>query len=158
MGSELMDCPNCSSSHVKRCEMLYAQGTSVSYGTDSTSFNISGLASRVSPPAPPLHPRYFKRRLFLLGVPGLLLCLIAVAFFLLMLDKRGPSFAAGALIPGILGGYLLWQAWPPPGALDKAAHDQRYGEYMANLRLYSMLWACLDCGHVFKPSGGSNSQ
>lgn len=150
-----MNCPSCSSSNAKRCEVLYAQGTSVSYGPEYSAFNISGMASRVSPPLPPTHPSYFKKRLLLLGLPGLALCLLAVVFFLMLLVNKGPAAAPAGLIPGVLGGYLLWQAWPPQGALSEATYHQLSVQYVENMRLYSTLWACLDCGHVFQPGGGS---
>jgi len=146
-----MDCPNCSSTNAKRCEILYAQGSSVSYGPDYSTQNITGMASRVSPPVPPVHPSYFKRRLILLGLPGLLFCLLAIGLFSMLLANRGFPAALAGLIPGILGGYLLWQAWPPEGGLSSENYRQRSMHYAENLRLYDKLWACLDCGHIFSP-------
>lgn len=99
-----MNCPNCRSANAKRCELLYAQSTSMSYGHEFSAFNISGMASRVAPPSPPIAPSYFRRRLLLLGVPGLLLCLLGVFFFLMLLANKGLTAAPGGLIPELLGG------------------------------------------------------
>lgn len=150
-----MRCPSCSSTAARRCEVLYAQGTSMAYGQESSAFNISGMASRVSPPSPPTAPSYFRRRLLLLGVAGLLLCLLGVFFFLMLLANKGLSAAPGGLIPGLLGGYLVWQAWPPAGALSDANYRALSAQYVEDLRLYSTLWACTDCGHIFRPAAQS---
>lgn len=147
-----MDCPHCSSAHTKRCEVLYAQGTSMSFGPEYSAFNVSGMASRVSPPSPPTPPSYFKRRLVLMGIPGLLLCLLSVGLFLMLWANKGLSSAPGGLVPGVLGAYLLWQAWPPQGSLSDASYQVLCDEYVRNLRLYQTLWACTDCGHVFQPA------
>jgi hypothetical protein len=119
-----MTCPKCESIHIQNCEMIYAQGSSVSYGPDYRTYNISGLAFRVEPPSPPIPPAYLRSRAIRFGIPGAILGVVAISHFLMLLFNKDISAAMFAALPAAVSGYLIWQSWPPLGDMSQDINQQ----------------------------------